>query len=168
VVSCLSRSSVVPIPTFSPRRADCKSRAASRDTGRLEAFSDGVFAIAITLLVLEISVPEAAFDHVWKGIGDQWPSYLGYATSFLTIGGLWLVHHGIFRRLASADSVVMQLNILLLLPSRWCRRRALGFYIVVTLLALLAPRVAAFGYLVIAVVGVFRLRCDRSRASRPA
>jgi hypothetical protein len=60
----------------------------------------GIFAIAITLLVLEISVPESDFDNLWKGIADQWPSYLGYATSFLTIGGLWLVHHAIFRRLA--------------------------------------------------------------------
>jgi uncharacterized membrane protein len=84
-------------------------------TGRLEAFSDGVFAIAITLLVLEISVPESDFDDLWKGIADQWPSYLGYATSFLTVGGLWLIHHGIFRRLASADVMVMRLNILLLM-----------------------------------------------------
>jgi uncharacterized membrane protein len=57
-----------------------------------------VFAIAITLLVLEISVPPSAFDDLWRGIADQWPSYLAYATSFLTIGGLWLVHHGIFRQ----------------------------------------------------------------------
>ena len=46
-------------------------------TGRIEAFSDGVFAIAITLLVLEISVPESDFEDLWKGIADQWPSYLG-------------------------------------------------------------------------------------------
>jgi uncharacterized membrane protein len=84
-------------------------------TGRVEAFSDGVFAIAITLLVLEISVPESGFDDLWKGIADQWPSYLGYATSFLTVGGLWLIHHGIFRRLAGTDVVVMRLNILLLM-----------------------------------------------------
>ena len=58
-------------------------------TGRTEAFSDGVFAIAITLLVLEIRVPESAFEHLWSGIVDQWPSYLAYVTSFLTIGGIW-------------------------------------------------------------------------------
>ena len=51
------------------------------ETGRIEAFSDGVFSIAATLLVLEIAVPEADFEHLGKGIGDQWPSYLGYATS---------------------------------------------------------------------------------------
>jgi uncharacterized membrane protein len=175
------------------------------DTGRLEAFSDGVFAIAITLLVLEIGVPESDFEHLWKGIADQWPSYLAYATSFLTIGGLWLAHHGIFRRLASADGVVMGLNILLLMlvaflpfPTKLvaeaihltageaARHRDLleqsvtdeevtamtqlmtpgiGFYVVVVLLAVLAPQVAAFGFLLIGVVGVFRQRGDRTAAS---
>jgi TMEM175 potassium channel family protein len=62
-----------------------------------------------------ISVPESDFDNLWKGIADQWPSYLAYATSFITIGGLWGLHHGIFRRLARADGVVMRLNILLLM-----------------------------------------------------
>lgn len=85
------------------------------DTGRLEAFSDGVFAIAITLLVLEITVPEEEFADLWRAIADQWPSYLAYVTSFLTIGGLWLVHHGIFRRLRSADLTVLYLNLLLLM-----------------------------------------------------
>jgi Endosomal/lysosomal potassium channel TMEM175 len=84
------------------------------NTSRLEAFSDGVFAIAITLLILEISVPESGFEDLWKAIADQWSSYLAYATSFLTIGGIWMAHHGIFRRLASADSMVMRLNLLLL------------------------------------------------------
>ena len=73
-------------------------------TGRLEAFSDGVIAIAITLLVLEINVPESVFENLWKGIANQWPSYLAYVTSFITIGVIWLVHHGIFRRLARAES----------------------------------------------------------------
>jgi uncharacterized membrane protein len=85
------------------------------DTGRIEVFSDGVFSIAATLLVLEIAVPEADFDHLWKGIADQWPSYLSYATSFLTIGGIWLAHHAIFRRLRFADATVTRLNLLLLM-----------------------------------------------------
>lgn len=84
-------------------------------TGRIEAFSDGVIAIAITLLVLEIGVPEADFENLWRGILEQWPSYLAYATSFLTIGGIWLAHHGIFRRLAFADARIMRLNLLLLM-----------------------------------------------------
>ena len=85
------------------------------DTGRTEAFSDGVFAIAITLLVLDINVPESDFDDLWQGIAHQWPSYLGYVTSFATIGGLWLAHHGIFRRIQYADARVTRLNLLLLM-----------------------------------------------------
>ncbi len=85
------------------------------DTGRTEAFSDGVFAFAITLLVLDIEVPASSFSHLWRGIADQWPSYLGYATSFLTVGGIWLVHHGIFRRVQYANRRVMQVNLVLLM-----------------------------------------------------
>ncbi len=59
------------------------------ETGRMETFSDGVFAIAITLLVLGINVPESAFENLWSGIAQQWPSYLAYVPSFLTIGGIW-------------------------------------------------------------------------------
>jgi len=84
-------------------------------TGRVEAFSDGVLAIAITLLVLEIHVPASEFDNLWHGIWSQWPSYLAYATSFLTIGAFWLLHHGVFRRLRYADARVMRINLLLLM-----------------------------------------------------
>jgi uncharacterized membrane protein len=85
------------------------------DTGRTESFSDGVFAFAITLLVLDIHVPASEFNHLWRGIADQWPSFLGYATSFLTVGGIWLVHHGIFRCVQYANRRVMQVNLLLLM-----------------------------------------------------
>jgi uncharacterized membrane protein len=85
------------------------------DTSRTEAFSDGVFAIAITLLVLDIAVPESEFDDLWRGIGHQWPAYLGFVTSFLTIGGIWLGHHAIFRRLRAANNAVMRINLLLLM-----------------------------------------------------
>ena len=83
--------------------------------GRTEAFSDGVFAIAITLLVLDIHVPESEFDDLWAAIWDQWPSYLGYATSFITIGALWLAHHGVFRRLQYVNDRIMRINLLLLM-----------------------------------------------------
>jgi len=83
-------------------------------TDRVEAFSDGVFAIAITLLVLEIKIEPSEFDHLWRALGDEWPSYLAYVTSFFTIGGVWLAHHGLFERLAAVDPVLMRLNILLL------------------------------------------------------
>jgi uncharacterized membrane protein len=76
-----------------------------------------VLAIAITLLVLEISVPLDQFDHLWHAIGQQWPSYLAYATSFLTIGALWLAHHAIFRRMDAADQVMTRLNLLLLMTA---------------------------------------------------
>jgi TMEM175 potassium channel family protein len=85
------------------------------DTGRTEAFSDGVFAIAITLLVLDIGVRRAEFDDLWGAIWHEWPGYFGYATSFLTIGGIWLAHHGIFRRLQLVSRPVMVLNLLLLM-----------------------------------------------------
>jgi TMEM175 potassium channel family protein len=84
-------------------------------TGRIEAFSDGVFAIAITLLVLDIHVPPTAFDNLWRGIANEWPAYLGFATSFITIGGFWMAHHGLFRRLEYANQLVMRLNLLLLM-----------------------------------------------------
>ena len=84
-------------------------------TGRIQAFSDGVFAIAITLLVLDLGVPASSFDDLWSGIAHQWPSYLAYVTSFITIGGLWMAHLGIFRRLQSANPTIMRLNLLVLM-----------------------------------------------------
>jgi uncharacterized membrane protein len=84
-------------------------------TGRTESFSDGVFAIAITLLVLDLRVPASAFHNLWAGIAHQWPSYLAYATSFITIGAIWLAHHGLFHRLHVVNRTVMRLNLLLLM-----------------------------------------------------
>jgi TMEM175 potassium channel family protein len=84
-------------------------------TGRIQAFSDGVFAIAITLLVLDLAVPSSSFDDLWRGIAHQWPSYLACITSFITIGALWMAHHAIFRCLRYAGSTVMRLNLLLLM-----------------------------------------------------
>jgi TMEM175 potassium channel family protein len=201
-------------------------------TGRVEAFSDGVFAIAITLLVLEIRVPESSFHDLWAGIAHQWPAYLAYATSFLTIGGIWLGHHAIFRRLEYANNRIMRLNLLLLMavaflpyPTRlladaihdrdaeraavifyggillvislllaaiWAtvaRNRdllkpevseeevnaillattpSIGFYVGVIVLAIVAPRVAAFGFLVTAIVAVLRARSDETTSSTTA
>jgi uncharacterized membrane protein len=200
-------------------------------TGRVEAFSDGVFAIAITLLVLEISVPETAFADLWQGILDEWPSYLAYATSFLTIGGIWLVHHGVFRRLQYANRRVMVINLLLLMavaflpfPTKlmaeaiheqdatrtavlfyglalfvtsvllsllWgsvaydrnlllpevdeqevramvvATTPTLGFYLAVVAVAIVAPRIAAVGYLLVAVLAVLRAHGDRTAQPVP-
>jgi uncharacterized membrane protein len=191
-------------------------------TGRTEAFSDGVLAIAITILVLELSVPHEDFTNLWRGILEQWPSYLAYATSFLTIGGIWLSHHSLFGRLQALDRRIMQLNLLLLMvvsflpfPTKLmaeaihdpdAERAAVifygvvllvistlvaalwgtvarspellepdvekaeidriaeasaphvGFYAVVTLIAIVAPQIAAFGFLLIAVALVVTAR----------
>ncbi len=197
------------------------------ETGRMETFSDGVFAIAITLLVLEISVPESAFENLWSGIAHQWPSYLAYVTSFLTIGGIWGAHHGIFRRLQYANKRLMVINLLLLMAvaflpfptklmaeaihNEGAARAAvifygatllvislllgalwgsavldrsvlrpevgedeikaiarattphIGFYAAMIALAFFAPRVAIYGYLVIAIVALLRARGDRPK-----
>ncbi len=194
------------------------------ETNRIEAFSDGVFAIAITLLVLEISIPPDEFDDLWSAILHEWPAYLGYATSFLTIGGIWLAHHGVFRRLRYANNRVMRINLLLLMavsflpfPTKlvseaihdvsaeraaaifygtallaiallfsalWgavatdrkllkpevtddevnaillATSPSIAFYAGTIGLAIVLPRAAAFGYLLIAVFGVLRVRGD--------
>src|SRR5215813_6134971 len=83
--------------------------------GRLEAFSDGVFAIAITLLVLELGVGEDAGDHLLTSLLHQWPAYLAYFTSFLTIGVIWLQHSAITGSLRAADVTLYRLNLLVLL-----------------------------------------------------
>ena len=82
-------------------------------TGRMEAFSDGVFAIAITLLVLELS-PGRSGSALGR-IVDAWPSYLAYLVSFATIGAAWLAHSALTDRLVKADSILLRINLLLLL-----------------------------------------------------
>ncbi len=193
------------------------------DTDRTEAFSDGVFAIAITLLVLDLSVSQSELDDLWRGIAHQWPAYLGYATSFITIGGIWMAHHSIFSRLRFANSGVMRINLALVMavaflpfPTRlmaealrhsqsaervavifygaallaisllfsalWgvvSRDRNLlradvseaevkaigrasapnvGFYVLATVVAIVTPKVAAFVFLVVAVLSIVRVR----------
>ncbi len=84
-------------------------------TGRLEALSDGVFAIAVTLLVLDIAVPASAEAHLLRSIADLWPSYLGYVVSVSTIGAMWLGHNAITGYLERTDVGFVRLNLLLLL-----------------------------------------------------
>jgi hypothetical protein len=94
---------------------DSQARAPGYRTGRMEAFSDGVFAIAVTLLVLEIAVPAGSGDDLLDALGDQWSSYLGYLVSFATIGAVWFAHTVITEYLDHANSVLIRLNLLLLL-----------------------------------------------------
>jgi uncharacterized membrane protein len=74
-----------------------------------------VFAIAITLLVLELSVSGDAREHLLRSILHEWPSLLAYVTSFLTIGGVWLQHSAITDALRAADATLYRLNLLVLL-----------------------------------------------------
>ena len=177
-------------------------------------------------------VPAAEFADLWSGIAKEWPSYLAFATSFTTIGGIWLAHHAMMRRSPVCESRLMQINLLLLmavsflpfptklvaeairdpdaeraavifygacllviqilLASMWIavsRDRSLlqpevtdkevnaimraatpslGFYAGVIVLAFVAPKVAAFGYLVIAVMAVMRARGDQINAPATA
>lgn len=85
-------------------------------TGRLEAFSDGVIAVAITLLVLDIRVPPPG-THASLGheLARQWPSYAAYVTSFITIGIIWINHPAMIGRLRAADHGILMLNLVLLL-----------------------------------------------------
>jgi uncharacterized membrane protein len=82
-------------------------------TRRLEAFSDGVFAIAITLLVLELAVPKG--NGLWHQLKDEWPSFAAFFVSFWVIGIIWVNHHAVLDHLARADRGVLYLNLLLLL-----------------------------------------------------
>jgi uncharacterized membrane protein len=84
-------------------------------TGRMEAFSDGVIAIAITLLVLDIKVPESGEGELGHALAQQWPNYAAYVVSFLTIGIIWINHHGALARIERANHTLLVLNLLLLL-----------------------------------------------------
>jgi uncharacterized membrane protein len=93
-----------------------------KETGRLEAFSDGVFAVAITLLVLNIRVPGIDSPNkllddakLWQALLDEWPMLVAYGTSFATIGIMWLNHHRLFVHIKRTDTVLLLLNLLLLL-----------------------------------------------------
>lgn len=83
-------------------------------SGRLEAFSDGVFAIAITLLVLELAVPEHSTD-LLTDLMHEWRSFLAYFVSFSTIGAMWLGHSAITDRIDRIDAGFVQRNLLVLL-----------------------------------------------------
>jgi uncharacterized membrane protein len=81
---------------------------------RLEAFSDGVFAIAITLLILEVRVPAGTRD-LGGALLHIWPSYLAYVTSFLTIGVIWVNHHSVFTLLSRVDRPLVFINTVMLM-----------------------------------------------------
>jgi uncharacterized membrane protein len=93
-----------------------------KETGRLEAFSDGVFAIAITLLALELKVPhfESSGGHVnpaalVAGLAGQWPSYFAFITSFFTVLIMWVHHHILFKLVRCTDATLLFTNGLFLM-----------------------------------------------------
>lgn len=90
-------------------------RPLSLRSTRMEFFSDGVFAIAITLLVLDIGVPEDSEQHLFLDILDQWPAYLAYLVSFASIGGIWSAHVVITEYLGRVTTTLVRLNLLLLM-----------------------------------------------------
>ena len=81
-------------------------------TARLEAFSDGVFAIAATLLILNVSVTGAPLG---TALVHAWPSYVAYAVSFLTIGIMWANHHGVFSQIDKVDRTFLMINVVFLM-----------------------------------------------------
>lgn len=85
-----------------------------RPPGRTEAFSDGVFTIAITLLVLELEVPAVTNGSLLPGLAHLWPSFLAYVLSFFSIGTIWILHYGITRSLRGVDEIFLRINLLLL------------------------------------------------------
>lgn len=91
----------------------------TEETDRLLALSDGVIAIAITLLVLEISIPEVSAGTptsvVQELVFEQWNEFLGYALSFLVIGLYWTLHRRIFANIEAHDRGILWLNLLFLL-----------------------------------------------------
>ena len=80
-----------------------------RGTGRTEAFSDGVIAVAITLLILDIHVPDVQTG-LLQALLSQWPNYLGYVTSFLVITIFWANHHNMFRHIQQVDYALLIIN----------------------------------------------------------
>ena len=86
------------------------------ETQRIEAFSDGVFAIAITLLIIEIGVPHVTGDEsLSEALGDLWPSYGAYVLSFVMIGIYWVNHHSLFRLFVRTDHFFLMLNVFFLM-----------------------------------------------------
>ncbi len=100
--------------------APASAEVAGKETARVEAFSDGVFAIAITLLVLELKVPHAVDLHaggrrLGAALLGMWPSYLAYLTSFVIILVMWVNHHILFTHIRRTSQLFLYLNGLLLL-----------------------------------------------------
>ncbi len=85
------------------------------DRGRLEAFSDGVFAVAITLLALNLTLAGPGHGTLVRQLGEHWPAFVAYLISFFTIGVMWVNHHALMANVASVDRILLFVNLVLLL-----------------------------------------------------
>lgn len=97
------------------------ARAEEKETGRVEAFSDGVFAVAITLLALDLVVPHLAngvsSDELIRALGHEWPSYLAFITSFFSVLIMWANHHTTFKLIRRVSAHLIFANGILLLAA---------------------------------------------------
>lgn len=84
-------------------------------TSRTEAFSDGIFAIAATLLVLELKVPQVEPGGLADALLESWPSYATYVVSFLTIGIIWVSHHAVLDRIREVNRPLLFMNLMFLM-----------------------------------------------------
>ncbi len=107
-----ARVEAVPLPSFA---CAILRQSMSSETSRVEAFSDGVFAIAITLLILDVHVPTSSQGSLGHALGRQWPTYVAFLISFAFIGIMWVNHHRLFNHIHRTDNGLMFLNLLLLL-----------------------------------------------------
>lgn len=91
--------------------------AEEKETGRVEAFSDGVFAIAITLLVIDLLPLSERGGDVWGELSHSWPTFFAFVTSFFTILVIWINHHYLFTLIRRVDRNFLFLNGTLLLAT---------------------------------------------------
>lgn len=84
------------------------------ETARVEAFSDGVFAVAITLLIFDLKVPSVPAGQLAGALVRQWPTYAAFLLSFSFIGIMWVNHHRLFNHIRRSDNRLLFLNLLLL------------------------------------------------------
>ena len=123
----------------------------ANETQRIEAFSDGVFAIAITLLIIEIGVPHVTGDETLsESLGDLWPSYGAYVLSFVMIGIYWVNHHSLFRLFVRTDHFFLMLNVFFLMAIAFLPfpTAVLGEYLNDSAQRDIAVRLYAFGLLI--------------------
>jgi uncharacterized membrane protein len=103
------------VDAIQPEAAPDETGARLPAPTRVEAFSDGVMAIAITLLILDVRLPAGAHGSLVRQLMRLWPSYLAYLDSFLTIGVIWLCHHAFFSRIRRVDALLAFGNLVLLM-----------------------------------------------------